>query len=109
MCIGRQLPYVEEGTEIKDGKVTEKDIKCEYCKNPITINVIKKKGGRNKKGRRSRTPGTRRIRKADCLGGKNKKRLPARRERSAGKEQWAPAGKSLVRLVRWTDKSLFLD
>lgn len=45
MCIGRQLPYVEEGTEIKDGKVTEKDIKCEYCKNPITINVIKKNGG----------------------------------------------------------------
>lgn len=40
MCIGRQLPYVEEGTEIKDGEVTEKDIKCEYCKNPITINVI---------------------------------------------------------------------
>lgn len=40
MCMGRQFLYVEEGTEIKDGKVTEKDIKCEYCKNPITINII---------------------------------------------------------------------
>ena len=45
MCIGRQYPYVEEETEIKDGKVTERDVKCEYCENPITINIIKKKGG----------------------------------------------------------------
>lgn len=45
MCIGRQYSYVEEGTEIKDGKVTERDVKCEYCENPITINIIKKKGG----------------------------------------------------------------
>lgn len=43
MCMGRQFLYVEEGTEIKDGKVTERDIKCEYCKNPITINIIKKR------------------------------------------------------------------
>lgn len=32
MCMGRQFLYVEEGTEIKDGKVTERDIKCENDK-----------------------------------------------------------------------------